>query len=49
MKLICLFTGCRWNKGTPLILLGGERIRWQQCERCGANRYWVEEVGNGQH
>lgn len=39
MKLRCLLMGCCWETGLPLILLGGERIRWQKCTRCGAHRY----------
>lgn len=39
MRLTCLLFGCRWGNGLPLVLLGGEKIRWQRCERCGAHRY----------
>lgn len=39
MTIKCFFLGCRWDEGRPLILLGGERIRWQLCKRCGARRY----------
>lgn len=39
MRLTCFVMGCRWDTGMPLILLGGERIRWQKCRRCGAHRY----------
>ena len=38
MHLKCLLAGCRWGRGV-LCMLGGERIRWQLCMRCGAHRY----------
>lgn len=43
MRLVCLLVGCRWDAGLPLILLGGERIKWHLCERCGAHRYVAHE------
>lgn len=42
MRLTCLLFGCRWDTGLPLILLGGERIRYQVCTRCGTHRYQGE-------
>lgn len=39
MRIRCFLLGCRWESGV-LCTLGGERIRWQLCMRCGAHR-WV--------
>lgn len=38
MTIRCLVLGCKWSAGMRL-LIGGELLLLQHCERCPAYRY----------